>query len=227
MKQDNLALSVQEVLTVIARLRSNPGQVVSVEAFRSNVLNHLQTADSAARRAGYSGDDTKLAIFATVALLDESVLNSTNRVFADWHKEPLAQTLFRTVRAGDQVFDRIQTLLARDDSESLADVLEVYQLCLLLGFSGKYHNADAPELDSIKQALARKITRIRGHAGPLPPTLDFSLGAIPSAPKDPWIRRLVWTVAILAVTCLVCFTGFLYWLNAGVERIQITAGPGA
>lgn len=222
MTQENLALNLQEVLTVVARLRSNRQQVTSAEAFRSNILNHLQTADAAARRAGYSGDDTKLAIFAVVALLDESVLNSPNRVFSDWHKEPLAQVLFRTVRAGDQVFDRIQTLLGRDDSPALADVLEVYQLCLLLGFSGKYHSADAPELASIKQAIARKIERIRGEGPRLPAADGFA--PIPSAAKDPWIRKLIWTVAILAAICLLCFAGFWYALSSGLGRIQTLAG---
>ena len=50
--------------------------------------------------AGYSAEDVKLAGFALVAFLDESVLASGNPVFADWPAKPLQEELFGTHVAG-------------------------------------------------------------------------------------------------------------------------------
>ena len=85
-RAENLALILQEVMTAIVRLRSNRQAVNDANSFRAHMREALKSADNEARRYGYSGDDIQLAIFAAVAFLDESILNSRNPLFADWQK---------------------------------------------------------------------------------------------------------------------------------------------
>lgn len=227
MTGDDLALTVQEVLTAVVRLRSKPDLVKSAAAFRANILENIRAADNAARQKGYSGGDVKLAMFAVVALLDETVLNSRTPVFTDWHKEPLAQTLFGRLDAGEVVFINIQKLLARDDSPQLADILEVYYTCLLLGFCGRYHFPEAPELGPIKKTLAEKIYRNRGSASSLFKTSDPTADALSPHKSDPWVRRLIWSGVAVLVLCIVCFATFKYRLTSGVDQIRAIADQAA
>ena len=92
-RTENLALAFQELLTAVTRLRAHRQQVNDAEQFRNQVRQAIRTADQDAKRLGYVEDDIKLAIFAVVAFLDESILNLQNPVFADWVRKPLQEGL--------------------------------------------------------------------------------------------------------------------------------------
>jgi type VI secretion system protein ImpK len=163
-RNENLALLMQELFTVIVRIRAGRMSVSSVEAFRAQVKEALRVAGEAARRSGYSSEQTSSALLAVVALLDETVLGSANPAFRDWQRSPLQAQLFGVDVAGHTVFDQIRTLLSADDSYELADVLEVFELCLLLGYQGRYGGGRAGDLGAIRTRLADRIARIRGGA---------------------------------------------------------------
>src|ERR1700731_169603 len=148
-RPENLALIYQEVLTAIERLRASRQGVTDAAAFRHHTREALKTAASQAITAGYQADDVKLATFAAVAFLDESVLNSQNPIFADWLRKPLQEELFGTHIAGEVCFQNLQPLLGRNDSADLADVLEIHYLCLLLGFGGRYSAGNRGELTQV------------------------------------------------------------------------------
>src|SRR5213082_776163 len=162
-RPENLALIYQEVLTAIERLRANRQGVSDANAFRHHTREAIKTAASQALAAGYPAEDVKHATFAVVAFLDESVLNSRNPIFADWARQPLQEELFGTHIAGEVFFQNLQQLLGKSDSQDLADLLEVYYLCMLLGFRGKYSAGDRGGLNQIMNMTAEKIHRIRGR----------------------------------------------------------------
>ena len=123
-----------------------------------------------------------------MAFLDESVLGSRNPAFADWPRLPLQTELFGHQNAGEIVFDDIQKLLGRNESHELADVLEVYYLCLLLGFKGRY--AAGGDLHSVKTAVRDKIRRVRAGSPILSPRGLLPSDAVRVLQSDPWLRKL-------------------------------------
>ena len=213
-RPENLALVFQEVLTAIERLRAIRQSVTDAQAFRHHNREALRTAANQAAAAGYAPDDVKSATFAVVAFLDESVLNSQNPIFADWLRKPLQEELFGTHVAGEVFYQNLQQLLARTDSADLADVLEVYFLCLLLGFGGRYGGGNRGELKQVMDATAEKIRRIRGRSGPLSPAAALPEERI-RAGEDPWVRRFGWTAAIAAALVVVLFILFKLILGSG------------
>ena len=134
----NLALIYQEILTAITRFRSNRQAVADAGSFRNQIKAAIGAAESEATRKGYAADDVRLATFAVVAFLDESILNSNNPIFTDWPRMPLQEELFGVHTAGEMFFHCIDRLMAKSDSPQAADVLEIYALCLLLGYRGRY-----------------------------------------------------------------------------------------
>ena len=213
----NLALAFQEVFTAIVRLRSNRQQVTNSEAFRGQMKQALQRAEQEARSGGYKTEDVRQVLFAVVAFLDESVLGSRNPVFADWPRLPLQTELFGHQIAGEVVFQELQRTLGRADSAETCDVLEVYGLCLLLGFRGRYAAAGAGDLQSLVTAIQEKLRRVRGPSGPLSPRGLLPSDAVRVAHSDPWVRRLgILTISIVVLT-VIAFVIFKLVLNSGLS----------
>jgi type VI secretion system protein ImpK len=195
-----------------------------VATFRYNILEGLKAADQQARSQGYNGEDIKLAIFAVVAFVDESVLNARNPVFADWPRRPLQEELFGHHVAGEIFFQNLKDLLGRSDSQDLADVLETYHLCLLLGFAGRYSLGGRGELKAIIDATADKIRRIRGGAGDLSPAWILPADPPRAAGTDPWVKRLTIAAGSCLVLALVLFVIFKVVLGSGVSSLADLAG---
>ena len=112
--------------------------VSSAESFRAQTKQALRVAEQEARSRGCNAEDVKQSVFAVVAFLDESVLSCHNPAFANWARLPLQAELFGHQLAGEVFFQELQKVLSRNDSIEAADLLEIYYLCLLLGFKGRY-----------------------------------------------------------------------------------------
>ena len=217
---DALAQIFQEPLTVVVRLRAQRQSAQGAEVFREQFRKLLGSAAQQAKANGiYSTEDVRRATFAVVGFLDESVLNSSLPVFRDWARKPLQEELFGTHMAGELFFTYLQELLAQPDAATTADVLEIYCLCLLLGFRGRYSRGGDGDLKSLQSAAADKVRRIRGGRPALLPEWSPSVERLPER-KDPWIRRLAWTASILAVLTGVSFGVYKFTLNGSVEQIQ-------
>jgi type VI secretion system protein ImpK len=210
----------QEVLTVIVRLRSNRQAVNDAEAFRQHVRQALRTADQEARKLGYAEEDIRLAIFAAVAFLDESILNLQSPVFADWVRKPLQEELFGRHTAGEIFFQQLEQLLGRRETPELADLLEVFQLCLLLGFVGRYSISGRGELKSVIEQTGDKIQRIRGAQGDLSPAWRLPEQRFEQGSKDPWVKRLGWIAASAAGVALACLLLYKLMLASGLSGLR-------
>ena len=161
-RPENLAFLFQEILTVIVRIRANRQPVTDAQKFRVDMKAALKRAEKDALTKGYMPNDIRPATFAVVAFLDESVLNSTNAAFADWSRMPLQEEMYGNQMAGEIFFENLQRLVARPDNQDLADLLEVYLLCLLLGYKGRYGLSGQEALRPTMDSVAGKIRRIRG-----------------------------------------------------------------
>ena len=195
-----LALAFQEVLTVVARLRAERQPVPDAAAFRSQMLSLLGAADADARGAGYDPADVRLAGFAVVALLDESALNSRQPALATWARRPLQEELFGNHMAGEWFYQHLDQLLARPDSAALVDLLELHQLCLLLGFRGRYGTHDPGALHAVASRVGERVSRLRGAPGDLTPGWRPPDDAVVG--RDPWVRRLTLAAAASFVLAL-------------------------
>jgi type VI secretion system protein ImpK len=206
----NLALEFQEVLTIVGRVRYNRQAVGDANSFRAEMKKHLRMAEERVRGRGYTPEDVKQVIFAVVAFLDESVLSSRNPVFSDWPRLPLQAELFGSQLGGELFFQQLQNLLGRQDSNEVADLLEVYGLCLMLGFRGRYAASGSGDLKAMKMAVQEKLHRIRGASGALSPRGMIPADAVRVVQTDPWVRRLL--IATIATVSVTVVMGILFKL---------------
>ena len=223
-QHENLSLIFQEILVGGERLRSGRQTVSDPAIFRQQIIDALKMADQQARRQGYSAEDIKLAIFAVVAFVDESVLNLRLPVFADWPRRPLQEELFGHHIAGEIFFKNLTELLGKSDSPALADLLEVYLLCLLLGFAGRYSMGDRGELRAITGTTEEKIGRIRGGVAMLSPSWELPQESAHRPDTDPLVKKIGIAAAACAVLVLVLFFTYKLTLGSGLSSLNELIG---
>jgi len=216
---ENLALIFQEVLTAIERLRANRQSVSDAATFRAQIKTALSAAEQEGLRRGYSAEDIGEAVFAVVAFLDESILNMPNPVFADWPRRPLQEELFGVHVAGEIFFRNTERLLKRGDSEALADLLELHEICLLLGFRGRFSASGIGEVRAIIGQIEERVRRIRGAVGPLSPRWEPD-PIIKIRTHDRVFRTLTWAAALCAVLALLLFAAYFFMLDSAINRVH-------
>jgi len=122
---------------------------------RDRVLELLDNFERQALTEGIEQSKIQSAKFAIVAFIDETILGSNWEGKEEWLTNPLQLKLFNSFNAGEEYFTRLKELRQRQREN--IDVLEVYYLCLALGYRGKYQ-LEAPEqvrliIDDLNQTL--------------------------------------------------------------------------
>ena len=220
-KLDRLALLYEGILTVIGRVHTGRQRLQDPEDFRSRMKQALADVASTAARRGYAADDVQEGTFAVVAFLDEAIMTAPDSGANGWVGKSLSEELFDHRSAGELFFKRLEALRANRDSQNLAEILEVYYLCLLLGYEGKFAGGSKGELLQIMANLRDRLERIIGRDPEFSP--DRTLPDEPVQPKvavDPLNRQLrVFALASL-LFALLCYLGFSLQLRSQSDDIH-------
>ncbi len=228
----SLASCYENAFTIILRLTSLQQQsAANSQDFRNSIRAALKAAMEQAKVMGYPSEVNQLAFFAMVSFLDESVLKMQNPAFSDWARRPLQEEMFGHNRAGEIFFDHLHTVLVRQDSPETADCLEVYCLCMLLGFRGKYAinssiaslsaqpiaSRTSGEIQGLVRQARDKIDRIRGQMAFLPniPVPQVKQTAV----VDKWSRGLGIAATALFLLAILMYGGFWIALNSGMSQL--------
>jgi type VI secretion system protein ImpK len=221
-RHENLALIYQEILTAITRLRTSQQAVADVGAFRNSMKAALDAAEAEATRKGYTAEDARAASFAVVSLLDESIMNASAPHFDDWAGQSMLGELFGKRTSEDIFFQCIDRLLAEGNSLQEADVLEVFGLCLLLGYQGSYRTSGPEGVNSIVTSILNKVQSIRGSRPTAPDWLPQP-DAVLHPPHDPWVRALAFGTLGALFLAVAFFLGFKVALLSGASGLHSIA----
>lgn len=223
----NLALIYQEALTSIVRVRSGRQAVSDAQYFRNQFREALKLAHDDARTRNYSDEADRDARFAVVAFLDESVLNLRSAVFADWVRKPLQEELFGVHIGGEIFFRNLERLMGQVDSPVLGNILEVYLLCLALGYAGRYSVSGKGDLKTIRDNVMQRLRRIRGARQGLAPAWRPQSEEAPP-PNDPWVKRLLYAAVASVVLVIGLFVIYQLTLHSAVTGVaSISSASGA
>jgi type IV/VI secretion system ImpK/VasF family protein len=161
--QTNLAWLHQEALTVIVRIRSGRRQVTDANHLRGQIGEALLAARDQALKLGYSDQTVKDAQFALVSLLDSTIVELGSPVFQGWIANPLVEEMFGAQVSIDAFFRILERLMAQPDTIPLADTLEVYLLCMLLGYGGSTNDLAKEGSPGLRDKAMERLFRIRGR----------------------------------------------------------------
>ena len=185
-RSGKLALLYQGILTAIVRIQA--GKLpADVAAFRRQMENLLEEIEVEAVKVGYRNVDILDAHYVVVAFLNECIQRSNDPNRSQF--TPLNVRGFRQEVAGEVVFERLKEVRKREYGKQAADLLEVYDLCFLLGYEGRYALGGRAELDQLIADVLDQIDRIRGPQAALSPEGALPVRtreAPPAAPRDRW-----------------------------------------
>lgn len=132
------------------------------DAFADHMTRFLGDVDRQAKQLGIGADDVTASKYAFCAAVDEIVLASQHDIRESWETRPLQLRVFGDQLAGEHFFNRLEDLRAKGSVHLQA--LEVFHMCLLLGFRGRFA-LDAPDkLNYLTARLGEEISRMRGKA---------------------------------------------------------------
>lgn len=153
-----------EALAFAVQLRR--AQEPTAETLRAEVRKLFTELDAAAQAAGKDPTLVPTVRYALCAFLDEIVLSSNWSIRQDWAGRPLQMEYFNDFTAGEEFYRKLDALRGSADPNR-KEALEVFGLCLGLGFRGKY--AGMSGMEEIKLLRARIHAELaEGSTGPQP-----------------------------------------------------------
>jgi type VI secretion system protein ImpK len=185
---------------------------VDAASFSARVQQFLADFERSAKKMDIPAEDVYATKYAFCAAVDETVLNSGFSIRDAWMLQPLQLTLFGEQLAGENFFARLEDLRAQGAPRLQS--LEVFYMCLLLGFQGKYMIEGQEKLGYLTARLGDEITLLRGkRAGfaphwPLPDKIAHTL------------KRDVplWSIgALFALLGLLAYLGMSHFLNRDMQ----------
>jgi len=118
------------------------------------------------REAGFPDEDAVDAKYAIAAFADEQILRSQWPGRNQWMAQPLQLLYFNENTAGEGFFHRAAALQGQP---ARAHVLEIYYLCLCLGFQGQYAVRGGEGLAPIVEQMASRLASAGGSGEVLSP----------------------------------------------------------
>ncbi len=194
-EQGNLHLAdiCADCLMLILQLRATK-EFGDPQFLRDKILQLLDNLEREARLNHYTMADIQLVKFALVAFLDESIIASEWSHKDQWLSNPLQLQLYNRFDAGEEFYNKIDFML--DQIQLNTEVLEVYYLCLTLGFKGKYGVTEQEKQRVIVDDIHHEL-KLSNFQKPT--------GLSPNGPRKEEIREIIqteipyWTIGVSTV----------------------------
>jgi type VI secretion system protein ImpK len=179
------------------------------DELRQRLIGVLDRFVSSARSAGLADADIAEARYALVAFMDEQILKSDWVGRSEWMNQPLQLLLYREYTAGENFFVRMRALFEARDR---VHALEVYYLCLAMGFRGASNasgesGSPAQFLETARERLAARFK----------PSVQLSPHARPLDRARPERQRL-WPIVVWVVGCAMIALGVWGGLRWSIAR---------
>jgi type VI secretion system protein ImpK len=136
-------------------------------SFREHIRSFLLEFERGAATLNAPAEDVFLNKFAFCALVDETMLMTPSAARDEWERRPLQLELFGEQLAGERFFEHLEKL--RNERPARVQVLEVFHMCLLLGFHGQYVLEGSEKLKYVTGRLGDEIAHLKGKRASFAP----------------------------------------------------------
>ena len=199
--------------TLILNLRASEN-FGDPDSLRRRIKGLLDDAEREALRVGASPADIRSAKFALVAFIDETILSSDWSHKEDWASTPLQLELYDQYDAGEVFFDRLECL--REEPGARVEVLEVYYLCMTLGFKGKYQIHGQERLRELIENTYEDLQRQPGMGGKELAPHGAPRGQVAQEMRS---KLPTWVIAAAAALIgLLIYTGMYFYASSAADE---------
>ncbi|MBN1979973.1 MAG: type IVB secretion system protein IcmH/DotU [Chitinivibrionales bacterium] len=157
-RKDSLTTLCTDIFLIIIKMRQsqNLGQPA---ALRKLIIHYVDLFKKNCQILNLSKPAIEDAVYALIALLDETVLTVPGECHNFWLSNPLQLELFNTNIAGEGFFVKLDQLAT--EPEKMKEIIEIYYICLALGFEGKYRiTGNYAQRDAIIDKYAAMLLKL-------------------------------------------------------------------
>ncbi len=147
----------KDIFEIVIRMRQYM-DLGEPESLMKLLKHYIAAFENNAREIHLDSEKTQQVKYALVALLDETIMSLPGTCQQFWLSNPLQLGFFGEINAGKKFFEFLRHLMA--DPSRYVDVLEVYFMCLTLGFEGEYAD-NQPQKENILRTLAKTLLTIK------------------------------------------------------------------
>ncbi len=204
-------------------LRLKAGVVEPASDLRPKVAAMLEDFEKRAERYRFNHKVVQVSKFALAAFVDETILTNNFPLRDEWEKNPLQLEYFGEQLAGNKFFDKLSAMLKQ--LEVTQDGVEIYYVCMLLGFKGKYAIYEKDQLLATMQSTANALVKV-GKIKPVELSPHWLADDQPEPPKKKgmptWAK--IGAVSGLGLAFIVYLIMFLLsskFLQDAVDKLQL------
>ncbi len=209
------------VFDLILRLKA--GIVAPSNDLRPKIATLLDDFERRGERYRFSSKIIQVSKFALASFVDETMLSSNFNLKEEWEKNPLQLEYFGEHLAGNKFFEKLAAMLKQIDVT--ADAVEIYYVCMLLGFKGRYAVYEKERLLQIMQETANALVR----AGKIRPVELSPHWLANDQPEPPKPRKMpTWAklgalggLGIAFIVYLVMFLVVSSFLQTAINKLQL------
>lgn len=161
-KKSGLSEVCSDVFALILQLRAT-NEFGEESILRQRIFDLLKKVEREGKDSGLDHEDIHNAIFALIAFIDETIIASNWHSKDVWLAKPLQLEFFNRFDAGEEFFVRLENFRQRPHVH--ADVLEIYYMCMALGFKGKYMVLEKEKLRGLIEGTYADLKQTGGRAG--------------------------------------------------------------
>ncbi len=165
--------------------------------FRRAILAGFDEMERKAFEMKVPMQKVKEAKYALASFIDEAVLTSNWPGRMEWMSKPLQLSFFGEHVGGETFFKHLSAL--RQAGERFVDVMEVYYVCLQLGFEGMYRLRGLEQLMALQVDLRSQIESYRKYSDN-----RLSPNGTPKESMMATVRREVpyWVIGTVTLACV-------------------------
>jgi len=178
--QNDLVRFAGPIFDMILRIKA--GVVQPSNDLRPKCAKLLDEFEKRAERYRFNHKVVRVSKFALASFVDETILTDDFPLKDEWEKYPLQLEYFGEQLAGNKFFDKLQAMIKQ--MKVTADAVEIYYVCMLLGFKGKYAVYEQEKLLGVMQKTAKALVKV----GKIVPT-ELSPNWLANDQPDPPKKR--------------------------------------
>lgn len=150
-----------DAITLATQLSQAP-DLPAPEILRQRINSTFENLRHRAQQMDIPSADAMEAIYALAAFMDEQILRSPWPARQQWMAQPLQLAYFHETTAGEGFFQRLSGL---EVDPSRTHVVQIYYLCLTLGFQGKFAVGHPGEWAAVIERTGNDLSRRLPGAG--------------------------------------------------------------
>lgn len=217
--EDSLVRFAGPIFDLILRLKA--GIVQPSNELRPKCSKLLDEFEKRAERYRFNHKVVRVSKFALASFIDETILTNDFPLKEEWEKYPLQLEYFGEQLAGNKFFNKLEAMLKQ--MKVTKNAVEVYYVCMLLGFKGRYAVYEQEKLLQVMEKTAKALVKV-GKIVPTELSPNWLANDQPEPPKKrgmpAWAKISAFGgIGLAILTYLIMFIMSSVFLNNEMNKL--------